>query len=310
MSARWLLVLAAILWSTSSFFMRVLVEPTRFGLHEPSLTPVQIAFWRGLFAGLSLLPLVRPSAIHFRLPMLGMVACFALMSGLYLSALGLGPSANAVLLQYTAPVWVYLIGVYLLGHTADSRALRSTILAMIGAAIIVVGNYPREMPAAEQTNQATILLMAAGSGVLYAGVVLFLGYLKAESPAYLTVLNLLGSAILIGLFVLLNSGWTAFTNWVLAPTGEQLIFLFVFGTVQMAAPYWLFARGLRTISAQEAAVITILEPILNPLWAYWISPDKETPTQWTVIGGIVLLAALVWRYAPRRVRGGEEIVTN
>lgn len=299
-TARLLLVLAAVLWSAGSFFMRVLREPTSFHLNDPVLTPVQIAFWRGLFASLVLLPLVRPSAIRFRPPMIGMVACFSVMSGLYLSALGLGPAANAILLQNTAPVWVYLIGVYLLKHTADARALRSTLLAMVGAGIIVAGNWPRDLPPDEQRSQITILLMAAGSGVMYSGVVLFLGHLKSESPAFLMVLNLIGSAVVLAHFVLINSGWGSFVEWVCAPTAGQLVFLAVFGAVQMAVPYWLFARGLKSVSAQEAAVITLLEPVLNPIWAYLIAPDKEVPTAWTMVGGLVLLAALAWRYMPTR----------
>lgn len=303
--ARLLLVLAAVLWSAGSFFMRVLGEPTAFGLHEPKLSPVQIAFWRGLFAGLILVPLVRPKDVRFRLPMVGMVACFAVMSGLYLSALGLGKAANAILLQNTAPVWVYLIGVYLLGHPADGRALRTTLLAMVGAGVIVIGNWPRDLEPDERANQIVILLMAAGSGVMYAGVVLFLGHLKAVSPAFLMVLNLLCSAACLGGYVLIRFGWAEFTTWVAAPTAGQFAFLAVFGAVQMAVPYWLFARGLRVVSAQEAAVITLLEPVLNPVWAYLISPDKEVPTGWTVAGGLVLLAALAWRYMPRRKTAGR-----
>ena len=299
-AARWLLVLAAVLWSSGSFFMRVLREPTAFDLNDPVLTPVQIAFWRGLFAGLVLIPLVRPRDVRFRPPMIGMVSCFAVMSGLYLSALGLGPAANAILLQNTAPVWVYFVGVYLLGHAADGRALRSTLLAMVGAGIIVAGNWPRDLPPDEQRSQIAILLMAASSGVMYSGVVLFLGHLKAESPAYLMVLNLIGSAVCLGSFVLVYSGPREFLDWLIAPTARQLMFLAFFGAVQMALPYWLFARGLKSVSAQEAAVITLLEPVLNPIWAYLIAPDKEVPTVWTVTGGLVLLAALAWRYMPTR----------
>lgn len=262
---------------------------------------MQIAFWRGLFAGLCLIPLVRRSAVRFRPSLVGMVGCFAVMSGLYLSALGLGNAANAIFLQNSAPVWVYLIGVYLLGQTADGRALRSTALALVGTLVIVAGNWPRGLPADAQAAQVTILLMAAGSGLTYACVVLFLNHLNRESPAYLMVLNLIGSAACLGAFVLVRFGWAGFVGWLTAPTAGQLAFLAVFGAVQMAAPYWLFARGLKTVSPQEAGIITLLEPVLNPVWAYLICPD-EVPTGWTLAGGGVLLLALAWRYVPGRTR--------
>ena len=74
----------------------------------------------------------------------------------------------------------------------------------------------------------------------------------------------------------------------------------MFGSVQMGLPYFLFARGLRSVSPQEAGAITLLEPVLNPLWAYLISPETDTPTVFTAVGGILILGALGYRYMPRR----------
>jgi drug/metabolite transporter (DMT)-like permease len=297
--ARVLLVLAAVLWSLGSLFMRLFSEPTLLGLHEPGLTPLQIAFYRGLFAGLVLLPMVRPGRVRVRPAMVAMVGCFGLMSGLYLSALGLGPAANAILLQNTAPFWVYLIGVYLLGDPPDRRSWRAILVGMAGAVVIVGGNWSRGPDAGSAGGQVAVLLMAVGSGVTYAGVILFLRWLRDEPSVWLTVLNLLGSAAVLGGFVLVSQGPVAF-SWVSAPTLPQLGLLVLFGAVQMAAPYWLFTRGLRTVGSQEAGVITLLEPVLNPIWAYLIAPDRETPTVWTWVGGALLLGALAWRYFPRR----------
>lgn len=295
-SARALLVLAAVLWSSGSLFSRLLTEDTGLGLEKEKLSPIQIAFWRGLFAGLSLLPLVRWKDVRFRPPMAAMVLCFGIMSGLYVSALVLGNAANAIFLQNTAPVWVYLIGVYLLGHSADRRTFLAMMLAMVGAGVIVIGNWPRGLTPDRLDTEIEILLMAVGSGVMYAFVVLFLNHLKAESSAWLTVLNLVGSATILGTAVVLNLGWPAFAKWLTTPTAEQLLFLAVFGFLQMALAYWLFARSLRAVSAQEAGLITLLEPVLNPVWAYLIAPDREVPTVWTCIGGGTLLLALAWRY--------------
>jgi drug/metabolite transporter, DME family len=70
--------------------------------------------------------------------------------------------------------------------------------------------------------------------------------------------------------------------------------------MQMALPYVLFARSLSHVSPTEAAIITLIEPLLNPVWAYLLSPETDVPTWWTILGGSVLLAALVWRYWPKR----------
>lgn len=105
---RALILYAAVLWSVSSVFLRVLGEPLGLGLDDPPLSPLLVAFYRGLFAGLALTPFLKRADVRFRPAMLGMVLCFGVMSGLYLSSLGLGNAANAILLQNTAPFWVYL----------------------------------------------------------------------------------------------------------------------------------------------------------------------------------------------------------
>jgi DME family drug/metabolite transporter len=70
----------------------------------------------------------------------------------------------------------------------------------------------------------------------------------------------------------------------------------------MGLPYFLFARGLRSVHPQEAGAITLLEPMLNPLWAYLVSPATDTPPQSTWIGGALIIGALAYRYLPRKAK--------
>lgn len=299
-AARAYLILAAVLWSLGSVFMRILGEPLGLGLDSPRLSPIQIAFFRGLFGGLFMLTLVRRTELHFRPLMLGMVVTFTVMSSLYLSALGLGPAANAIFLQNTAPVWVTLFAVLILGERADRRSWQAVLIGATGAVVIVVGNWPRNLPANEERMQVVILFMGLGSGVVYAWVVLFLRVLTNQSAAWLVALNLLGTAATLAVFVLAAYGPAVFFEWVTAPAPRQVIVLIVFGAVQMALPYWLFTRGLRSVSAQEAGIITLIEPLLNPIWAYLLTPAKDTPSVSMLFGGAIIFLALVWRYLPVR----------
>lgn len=296
--ARAWLVLAAILWSVGSVFVRILSEPLGLGLDQPHLSPLLIAFYRGLFGGFITLTLVRREEIVFRPLMIGMVLSFSVMSGLYLSALGLGAAANAIFLQNTAPIWVYLFAVLFLGEASNRRSWQSVLLGGAGAIVIVAGGWPRNLPAEKQQTEIVVLLMGMGSGVIYAIVVLFLRALRNDSAAWLVALNLIGSAAMLGLFVLATSGATKFVEWALSPSPEQLAVLVVFGAVQMALPYWLFTRGLKSVSPHEAAIITLIEPLLNPVWAYCLTPHKDTPTLPMFFGGSLILLALVWRYIP------------
>jgi drug/metabolite transporter (DMT)-like permease len=291
--ARLCIVLAAVLWSTSGAFTKLLTKPTSFGLHEPTIAelqvgglnvPVQIACYRVLFAGLVLVPLLRPRDFSFRKMMLVMGACFALMNATFITALALDKAANAIILQYTAPLWMYVGSLWLLHERADRRSTLALLLGMVGIGVIIQGGW--------KEGRLAIILIALASGVAYAGVMLCLRVLRDVSSRWLTVWNhLLSGLVLLPLVVMLRP-----------PTPAQFVVLFLYGTTQMALAYWLVARGLRVVSPQEAGAITLLEPILNPIWAYLVSPETEAPGLETYIGGGIILGALVWRYWPRKNR--------
>jgi drug/metabolite transporter (DMT)-like permease len=274
------IALAALLWSTSGAFTKVLTLDTPLGLNTPKIEPLQIAFYRALFAGVVLLPTLRPGDLSFRPLMLGMAGCFAVMNATFVSALALGTAANAILLQYTAPMWMYLASVWWLGEPPDRRSFAALWIGVLGIGIIVWGG--------RMEAQLDVIAIALVSGLTYAGVIVFLRVLRDASPRWLTVLNQLVSALVLVPFV-----W----NQPL-PTAGQLGVLFVYGAGQMTIPYWLMARSLKAVSPQEAGIISLLEPLLNPLWAYWIS--GEQPSAYTLAGGAFILGALVWRYWPRR----------
>jgi drug/metabolite transporter (DMT)-like permease len=139
--------------------------------------------------------------------------------------------------------------------------------------------------------------MAVGSGVLYALVICCLRYLRGQSSIWLTLLNQLGSGICLGLGVIIFSGVDEFLAWFTGPTLNQFVFLACFGAVQMGFSYYFFARGLKKLSPQEAGFITLLEPILNPLWV-WLAFGETNPISiW--IGGAFILFALGWRYSSK-----------
>lgn len=283
------LVLAALLWSLSGAFTKVLTRNTALDLNTPLLDPWMIAFYRIFFAGLVLLPLLRRKDFSFRPAMIPMVICFAAMNALFLRAMTEGSAANAILLQYTAPMWMFVASVFFLGEPADRSGLVALLIGLCGIAVIIWGGW--------EQSQLRVIAIALGSGLTYGGVVIFLRVLRQESSRWLTILNHLGGALVLVPFIWQKG----------MPTWPQLGFLFLFGAVQMGFPYWLMARSLRVVSPQEAGTITLLEPLLNPFWAYLAV--GEEPTTYTFIGGIFILGALAWRYRPR-ARLREEINTG
>jgi drug/metabolite transporter, DME family len=291
---RLLIVAAAVLWSLSGAFTKLLIVPddqlasaplptSGLGFNAPPCSGLVMAFFRALFAGLLLVPAVRRRHIAFRPGIILMAVCFAAMNASFVSAMAQGTAANAIFLQYTAPVWLYLFGVFLFHEGADRRQIITLIIAMTGVAVIVADAF-------FQPTWKTfgVVLLALVSGITYAGVLQSLRILRGYPGQWLTVVNHLAAAIVL-LPVLF---FFAF------PTGRQVAFLALFGVVQMGIPYWLMSRGLHTVSAQEAGTLTLLEPLLNPVWAYLAA--GEVPDSPTFIGGALILAALAWQYWPRR----------
>lgn len=288
-------------------FTRLLRKDTVLGLSEPALSPLQIAFYRAFFAGLVFLPLLRRRDLTYRPLMVLMVLFFAAMNALFVSAMVLGPAANAILLQNTAPFWVYLICIFGLGERHDRRTFQSLLIGMAGVGVIVVNGMIGQQLGG---GQLTITAMAIGSSVVYAGVILCLRELKNCSSMWLTTQNHLGTAFCLSLAILLLNGVDVWWAWTSAPSLRQFVFLVIFGSLQMALPYALFARGLKHVSPQEAGMIVLLEPLLNPLWTYLISPETDTPSTATWIGGGLILGALAWRYMPRRAISMQPEVTS
>src|SRR5260221_7532116 len=178
---RLLVLAAAVLWSLSGLFIPLLRYDTRFGLNDPKVLTWHIAFFRIFFAGLILTPTLRRREITWRPAMLLMVLAFAAMNGLLMTAMAQGKTSDAILLQYTAPMWLFVISIFWLGAPGDGRSLASVMIGVLGVVAVVWGGW--------SNDQAGVVLMALASGFFYSLVLVGLRLLRDESPRWLTVLN-------------------------------------------------------------------------------------------------------------------------
>jgi DME family drug/metabolite transporter len=271
---RLFLVAAAVLWSTSGLLVK---SPPLQELPLESRGPL-IACFRALFAGVCLLPFVEWKRARFRVRMAPMVIAFAAMNFLFIAAMTRATAAAAIFLQYTGIGWAFLFGAVFLNERITRANVLALAFGLAGIAWIVCGQ--REGVQLEGT------ILALGSGLAYGGVIASLRALRDEDSAWLVVLNHLVSAI-----VLLP--WVASQK--LMPTGTQWTLIAVLGAFQMGLPYVLFARGLASVPAQEAGLITLLEAVLNPLWVWLFWREEVAASTW--IGGCLILAGLLLRYA-------------
>jgi drug/metabolite transporter, DME family len=279
-AGRLCIVAAAVMWSSSGLFAKATV------FHDwPSESRGMIlAFWRALFAGLLLAPAIRQPRWNVRL--VPMTVCFALMNATYLSAMVLTTAANAIWLQCTAPLWIFLAGLVLKTEAFQRRNLFPLLCGLLGVALILTYEA--------QGQQQVGIAFGLASGVCYAGVVMSMRSLRGENAAWLIALNHLVAAAALLPYAVLQGIW---------PSPLQLVVLAAFGLLQMGLPYLLFARGLSTVSSQEATLIGLLEPVLVPVWVFWAW--QEAPDWWTLAGGGLILVGLLVRYWPRAGHGPE-----
>lgn len=263
---------AAVLWSTSGLFAKqdlftVWPEATRGAL---------LAFWRALFAALILLPFVRRPRWNWRLLPLG--ACFVAMNVSYLTSMTRTTAGNAIWLQAVYPWWVLLFSVAFFRQPVARRDLVPLAFGALGVALILAMEF-------RHGGNLVGVVSGLASGLFYAGVVVLMWRLREEDSAFLVALNHAVAALFLLPVVVYLDQW---------PSGRQLSVLAGFGILQMAIPYLFLARGLRTVGSQEAAVIGLAEPMLVPLWVYWVG--LETPAWWTIAGATLIFVGLLLRY--------------
>jgi drug/metabolite transporter (DMT)-like permease len=236
-----------------------------------------MAFWRAAFAAMILVPMIRRPRWHVLLA--PMTVIFTLMCVSYLTAMALTTAANAIWLQATSPWWVFLFSVLIFKEPPARRDLVPLAFAMLGVGLILAFEL-----GAEVQNRAGVLCGLA-SGITYACVVVLIRRMRDQNAAWLIGINHIVATL-------------AMLPWVIAlgvrPSLAQLAWLAAFGILQMALPYVLISRALRTVGSQEAIAICLIEPVLTPLWVYlaW----GEVPAWWTIAGATLILAGLVLRY--------------
>ncbi len=276
------IALAGVLWSTSGFF----AKSPWFEGWPVETRGLLLAFWRSLFAMLLLIPLVRKP--EWRWQMLPMVLCFAVMIWSFMTAMVNGSAANAIWLQYIAPAWVIVMSSLFLKELPTRNDMIMFAFCAAGVGLIV------GMELSFGSIYAT--LMGILSGITYAGVILCLRSMRGVDSVWLIALNHGASALLFLPWVLQN------THSV--PTSSYFA-LAMFGFFQMSLAYILFARGLRSTGAAEASLLSLIEPVLLPVWVFiaWRHhPLYEAPPAWTWIGGGLILIGLISRYLPALIR--------
>ncbi|MGI6539074.1 MAG: DMT family transporter [Caldicoprobacterales bacterium] len=250
----------AILWSTGGMMIKLI-----------DLNPIAISGYRSIFAVLLISFFIKKSAFKFTLnKVLGAIS-YTFMVILYVWAAKETTAANAILLQYTAPIYVAVLGMWLLKEKAVARDWIVIVFVIFGMTLFFLDDIS---PGNMKGNILAIL-----SGIAMAFNVIFMRKQKDADPlenvfwgCVLTILATLP-------FMILN-----------VPDRQSWVGIGLLGIFQLGLPYILFSLAIKHITALESTFLGLIEPLLNPLWVFLTI--GELPGPMSILGGIVVLAAV------------------
>jgi drug/metabolite transporter, DME family len=257
---------AALLWSTGGLFIK-----------WAKISGLELSFFRSFFA-------IFVVAFFTRREGFGLNRVTALASGLYAVLLILfvlatkqTTAANAIFLQYTAPVYVLILEPLLYKEKFRLRDLLTVLICLVGMTLFFVGKL---RPEDVEGN-----LMALASGLCFALYFLLLRHPKAREVNR-------ASSVIYGnsLAVLLTAPWGLAA--ISSLDRFDLVSVIYLGVIQIGLSYLLFttamANGVRSL---DAGIVGYVEPVLNPVWVFLILGEK--PSQWALLGGSIIILAVI-----------------
>jgi drug/metabolite transporter (DMT)-like permease len=212
---------------------------------------------------------------------LGVAACAAISSASFLVALNHASVANVLFWQALAPIFAALLGTAL-GDPVARRTWIAMSIAVAGVAVMVGGPG-----GASPLGQVLSFVVSAS----FAGVIVIARHRRDVSMA--PALCLSQVIVLVGAAPFMSGENVDARNVLLLAT---------LGLTQIGLGFLLLTFGSRLIPAGEVALITLLEVVLGPLWV-WVFL-AERPSNATLVGGAIVLGAVVLETGDRRAVAG------
>lgn len=257
------LVVAAILFSSGGLLIKLVDLPA-----------MAVAGGRSAIAAVIILLFIRRPKFTWSATQILCAVAYCGTVVFFVIANKMTTAANAILLQYTAPVYIALFGAWFVGERTTLRDWVTIGLVLIGMTLFLLDG----LSAGNWAGNLFALL----SAVFYAFLAMLIRKQKDASPLESVLLGNILTAI-IGLPFMIGH----------LPSRTSMVSLILLGVFQLGIAYVMFAKGARHVSALEIVLISVLEPILNPLWV--VLTVGEKPTSLALLGGIIVLGAVVGR---------------
>jgi len=270
----------AFLWSIAGLFIKVI-----------DWNPIAIAGSRSLIASMLIIIYLKHPKIHLSFPQIAAAIANAATMLLFVSANKTTTAANAIILQYFAPVSTVFIGAILLKERA--RVEHVVALPLVAAGMIFM--FFDELGGGKLLGN----VLAFMSAITFSFYFVFMRMQKDGSPLESILLShwlTAGICIALSFFLPLPQ-----------VTAKSLVAIAVLGVVQIGLSAILFSIAIKRVSAVQANLIAVIEPVFNPLWVFFAI--GETPgTNALIGGGVIIVAVTVTSIIS--ARRSEEVVSS
>jgi len=257
------IVIAALLWSTGGICIKAVEDP-----------PLKVTFYRSVFAAVTLFLMFRRDVRVRPTPaFLAAIVSYGACLTAFVIATKWTTAANAIFLQYAGVVWVLLLSPFVLREPMQRRDVIAILAAMSGMALFFVGRFE----ARGMAGNAMALL----SSVFFALLILSLRREHDAARAAVTCGN-----VFIAL-ALLPFVWSG-----LSLTPKSLAVFVFLGVFQIALAYAAFVKGLKYVTATQASLTGMIEPVANPIWVLLFLGER--PSLFAIAGGAIVLTAIAW----------------
>lgn len=257
------LVLASILWSTGGILIKLV-----------DWNPIAIAGSRSLISSIVVLLYLKKPKITWSMAQIGGALSYTATVMLFVAANKLTTAANAILLQFTAPIFVAILGLLILKEKIKSYDYIAILVVFGGMLLFFIDDVGRGSMLGN--------ILAVISGFFLACVTIALRFQKDGSPVETTLLGNLLTFIVSIPFVAKG-----------LPDIRSILAIIVLGVFQLGIAYILYALAVKHLKAIEAILITVIEPILNPIWVFLFAGEK--PSLYAVLGGLVVIITVTAR---------------
>ena len=262
------MIATGLLWSLGGIFIKLV-----------PWNPLAIAGLRGVIGGLVMYVYLRIRGIEpvFNKDTVKIAIALASVCTTFVAANKLITAANAIVIQYCAPVYVLLYIAFVQKKKLRPLDIAVVPLTILGVSLCFIGQIGKGRVVGD--------IIAVISGICFAAM-----FITSEGVSDQTR----ASGIMQGQFLTALIGLPVLFATRPAFTTQAIVGILVLGIFQIGLAYVLYSIAIKNAPLLTCSLLAVLEPLLNPVWVFLFA--GENPGIWSLVGGVIVVAVITLWY--------------